>query len=169
MDNALEVSGRRVGVAVDFSGCSDLALQWAVDNAVRDGDSLILVVCLPEQFYEGDEMQLWETTGSPLIPASQFTDPAIMKKYGVKTKDATLDIVTNAADQKEKVQILMKIYWGDAREKICEAIDKIPIDFLVVGNRGLGTIKRTLMGSVSNYVVNHASCPVVVVKSSDRH
>ncbi|XP_028753519.1 universal stress protein PHOS32-like [Neltuma alba] len=169
MDKAQESSGRRVGVAVDFSPCSDLALKWAVDNAVRDGDTLILVVILPEQFYEHGEMQLWETTGSPLIPASQFTDPVVMKKYGVKPEDATLDIVKNAENQKKEVEIVMKVYWGDAREKLCEAIGNIPLDFLAVGNRGLGTLKRALMGSVSNYVVNHASCPVVVVKSSDRH
>lgn len=36
----------------------------------------------------------------------------------------------------------MKIHWGDAREKILEAIDKIPLSFLVIGNRGLGKLKR---------------------------
>lgn len=36
----------------------------------------------------------------------------------------------------------MKIFWGDAREKICEAIDKIPLSCLVIGNRGLGKLKR---------------------------
>ncbi|RRT61487.1 hypothetical protein GW17_00004211 [Ensete ventricosum] len=36
----------------------------------------------------------------------------------------------------------MKIYWGDAREKICEAIDSIPLSCLIIGNRGHGGIKR---------------------------
>lgn len=38
--------------------------------------------------------------------------------------------------------MVLKIYWGDAREKICEAIDKIPLSCLVIGNRGLGKVKR---------------------------
>uniref|UniRef100_A0A5B6YJU6 Putative universal stress protein A-like protein n=1 Tax=Davidia involucrata TaxID=16924 RepID=A0A5B6YJU6_DAVIN len=157
---------RRVGVAIDFSACSKKALQWAVDNVVRDGDHLILISIRPEGNYEEGEMQLWETTGSPLIPLSECSDPAIMKKYGMKPDPETLDIVSCVAKQKE-IAVLMKIYWGDAREKICEAVDTIPLSCLVIGNRGLGKIKRAIMGSVSNFVVNNASCPVTVVKNLD--
>ncbi|KAK4796916.1 hypothetical protein SAY86_029242 [Trapa natans] len=157
---------RRVGVAVDFSDCSRKALKWAVDNVARGGDHLILVTVLPEGHYEEGEMQLWETTGSPFIPLSEFSDPGILKKYGVKPDPETLDILTTAASQKEIV-VLLKIYWGDAREKICEAIDKIPLNCLIIGNRGLGRLRRVILGSVSNYVVNNGSCPVTVVKSSD--
>uniref|UniRef100_A0A7N0T2I7 UspA domain-containing protein n=1 Tax=Kalanchoe fedtschenkoi TaxID=63787 RepID=A0A7N0T2I7_KALFE len=154
---------RRIGVAIDFSECSRKALKWAIDNVIRNGDHLILITIRPEVFYEGGEMQLWEATGSPLIPLVQFSDPAIMKKYGVKPDPETLDIANTAARQKE-VDVLLKIYWGDPREKICEAVDNIPLTCLIVGNRGLGTLKRVIMGSVSNYIVNNASCPVTVVK-----
>ncbi|KAK2990246.1 hypothetical protein RJ640_014698 [Escallonia rubra] len=177
---------RRVGVAVDFSPCSRKAVQWAVDNVARKGDHLILVTILPEGNYEEGEMQLWEATGSlvlmrndpermtghlvcqrasdvALIPLVEFSDPHIMKKYGVKPDPETLDIVSCAAAQKEIV-VLLKIYWGDAREKLCEAIDNIPLSCIIIGNRGLGKIKRAILGSVSNYVVNNSSCPVTVVK-----
>ncbi|TYG53175.1 hypothetical protein ES288_D09G088500v1 [Gossypium darwinii] len=155
---------RRVGIAVDFSPSSKNALKWAVDNVIRNGDHLILVAVRPEGHYdEGDQIQLWEATGSPLIPLSEFCDPIIMKRYGVKPDPETLDIVTTAARQTQ-IEVLMKIYWGDPREKLCEAIDTIPLSCIIVGNRGLGTLKRAIMGSVSNYVVNNASCPVTVVK-----
>lgn len=39
--------------------------------------------------------------------------------------------------------MVMKIYWGDAREKIVEAIDKIPLGLLVIGNRGLASSRGT--------------------------
>ncbi|XP_058212648.1 universal stress protein PHOS32-like [Rhododendron vialii] len=158
---------RRVGVAVDFSPCSREALKWAVDNVVRQGDYLVLVTAQPEGNYEQGEMQLWGTTGSPLIPLTELSDPNIMKKYGVHPDPESLDIVNTAARQKEIV-VLLKIYWGDAREKICEAVDNIPLSCLVIGNRGFGKIKRVIMGSVSNYVVNNALCPVTVVKHSDK-
>lgn len=42
-----------------------------------------------------------------------------------------------------QIVVLMKIYWGDPREKLCEAIDNIPLSCIVIGNRGLGTLKRS--------------------------
>ncbi|KAK9086294.1 hypothetical protein Syun_028688 [Stephania yunnanensis] len=59
----------------------------------------------------------------------------------------------------------MKIFWGDAREKICQAIRDIPLSCIVMGSRGLGKIERVFLGSVSDYVVDTATCPVIVVKN----
>ncbi|KAJ4969401.1 hypothetical protein NE237_016102 [Protea cynaroides] len=166
-EEQIEMEGdRRVGVALDFSPCSKKALKWVVDNVVRDGDHLILINVQPEGYYEGGEMQLWEVTGSPLIPLSEFSDSVIMKKYGLKPDAETMDILNTVARQKEIV-VVAKVFWGDPRMKICEAIDNIPLSYLIMGSRGLGTVKRVLMGSVSSYVVNAAACPVTVVKISD--
>lgn len=51
--------------------------------------------------------------------------------------------------------MVMKIYWGDAREKIIEAIDKIPLSLLVIGNRGLGKLKRYQSQTQINYFLMH--------------
>ena len=162
----MEGGGRFVGVAVDFSACSKTALKWAIDNILRKGDHLILVTVRPEGHYEEGEMQLWEATGSPLIPLTELCDGHTMKRYGVNPDPETLQIITLAARQME-ITVVMKIFWGDARDKLCEAIDKTPLSCVVIGNRGLGKLKRAIMGSVSNYVVNNATCPVTVVKNAD--
>lgn len=38
------------------------------------------------------------------------------------------------------------------------------IDLIIMGSRGLGVVKGVLLGSVSQYVVEQAKCPVMVVK-----
>jgi nucleotide-binding universal stress UspA family protein len=39
-------------------------------------------------------------------------------------------------------------------------------DLLAVGSRGLGAVRRVLLGSVSEKVLQHAPCPVLVVRES---
>jgi nucleotide-binding universal stress UspA family protein len=51
---------------------------------------------------------------------------------------------------------------------IVELGEKLGVDLVVVGSRGLGRLRRTLMGSVSDSVVHHAHCPVLVVRDGER-
>lgn len=50
-------------------------------------------------------------------------------------------------------------------EAIISKAEEVKAAMIVMGTRGLGTIRRTLMGSVSDYVVHHAGIPVIVVRS----
>lgn len=163
----MEIMGeRKIGVAMDMSSYSRAALKWAVENLLREGDHLVIIIVQGSVTYEGGHSQLWEDTGSPLVPLNEYEDLNTVKKYGVKADPATLEILNYAAKEK-KALVVVKIYWGDPREKICDAVGRIPLNCLVLGNRGLGKIKRAILGSVSNYVVNNASCPVTVIKSSE--
>ncbi|XP_073105506.1 universal stress protein A-like protein [Elaeis guineensis] len=156
---------RNVGVAVDFSACSKAALRWASTNLMREGDRLILVHVNSCYQNEQGMVHLWENTGSPFIPLDEFSDHYITKRYGVFPDKETLEILHHVANRKG-VEVVAKIYWGDPKGKLCEAIEKIPLHCLVVGSRGLSRVKRALLGSVSSYVVNNAASPVTVVKEN---
>ncbi len=63
----------------------------------------------------------------------------------------------------EAVEMLWE---GEPGETIVEAAAAEGADLIVVGTHGRGAVGRLFLGSVSNYVVRHARCPVMVVRPS---
>lgn len=99
-------------------------------------------------------------------------------QYGLEiSDDVVLKIITAI---KERAEIMMKqkleqvqkmklgceyvIETGDASSEILHYADKNNIDLIVIGARGLGKFKQLLLGSVSNKVITHSHCPVLIVK-----
>lgn len=42
----------------------------------------------------------------------------------------------------EQMCVVIKMYWGDPREKVCDAVEELNLQSLVMGSRGLGQIQR---------------------------
>lgn len=53
---------------------------------------------------------------------------------------------------------------GNEAEHITGVAEELGADLIVVGSRGLGGLKRALMGSVSESIVRHAHCPVLMMR-----
>ena len=53
---------------------------------------------------------------------------------------------------------------GKVDLEIVALAEELGADLIVMGSRGLGGVRRALMGSVSDSVVRHAHCPVLVVR-----
>ncbi|KAF7831155.1 Universal stress protein A-like protein [Senna tora] len=155
---------RTIGVAVDFSATSKSALKWTVDNLINKGDCLILINVQPLKS-DHTRKDLFEDTGSPLVPLEELREMNFTKQYGIARDQEVIDILNTASNTKG-AKVGAKVYWGDPREKLCKAIEHLHLHSLVVGSRGFGPIKRVLLGSVSNHVVTNASCPVTVVKGN---
>jgi nucleotide-binding universal stress UspA family protein len=53
---------------------------------------------------------------------------------------------------------------GEPDKEIIRLSEEIDANMIVMGSRGLDAVRRALMGSVSDSVVRHAHCPVLVMR-----
>ena len=53
---------------------------------------------------------------------------------------------------------------GSPAAVILEFEEKLGVDLIVMGSRGLGVVKGVLLGSVSQYIMERSKCPVLVIK-----
>ena len=52
----------------------------------------------------------------------------------------------------------------DEREMLTKAVNDLAPDMFVVGTRGMGALKKLILGSISDHCVKNCTCPVTVVK-----
>ncbi|KAL0896231.1 hypothetical protein Bca101_080192 [Brassica carinata] len=80
------------------------------------------------------------------------------------TAAKVVDKAKGICDSKSVHDATMEVFEGDARNILCEVVDKHHASLLVVGSHGHGAIKRAVIGSVSDYCAHHAHCSVMIVK-----
>lgn len=66
--------------------------------------------------------------------------------------------------EKSGVKIETVIGEGDAASTIVGYAQKGDFDTIIIGRRGLGRFKEMMLGSISNKVLHHAMCTVMIVK-----
>jgi nucleotide-binding universal stress UspA family protein len=64
-------------------------------------------------------------------------------------------------------RVIRRVEYGDAAAEICRVAEDEHFDVIVVGSHGSGFVKRVFLGSVSQHLLHHAPCPVLVVRATD--
>ncbi len=80
-----------------------------------------------------------------------------------RTLDAEVQQVREVGGTVEQAHLRV----GTPAVEIVELAEELEVGLVVVGNRGLGGIRRALIGSVSDSVVRHAHCMVLVVRKDE--
>ncbi|CAA6658850.1 unnamed protein product [Spirodela intermedia] len=87
------------------------------------------------------------------------------RKVQQQNAEALLAKVSHVCSEKHTtVKVKTMVMEGDPKEMICQAVEQVHPDLLLVGSRGLGKLKRAFLGSVSDYCAHHAKCPILIVK-----
>lgn len=83
-----------------------------------------------------------------------------------KVGEAVLDRIFSRMP--EGIKAKRKVVGGIPTSAILEYADENKADMIIVGSRGLSMVKGALLGSVSQHLVEYASCPVMVVKENNK-
>lgn len=94
----------------------------------------------------------------PIITKARKQRDDILKEYGRQLLKETEEELSKTGIRTD-VQLVPK----DARYAIVDTLKENHYDLVVMGTRGLGTVKSFLMGSVSYYVIHHTQCPVLCI------
>jgi len=142
---------KKILVPVDGSLHSERALEKAIGIAKKFNSKITLLhvystnlVLLPKEY---------------AVPESTPEIVAISREIGANIL-ACAEIRTKA----EKVQVDTLLERGHTVKVIIDLCKEGKFDLIVIGARGLSKIKEILLGSVSQGVVRHAACPVLIVK-----
>jgi nucleotide-binding universal stress UspA family protein len=142
---------KRILVPIDFSDCSKKALQYALPLAREHQAALTLLYVVPPAYGAG------EYGG---IDYGQLE--AGMREGGEKelAKLAVGEVRGEAA-----TDTLVRV--GSPRREIIETARSLPADLIVISTHGRTGLKHVFLGSVAEHVVQHAPCPVFVVRERE--
>ncbi|XP_040378389.1 universal stress protein PHOS34-like isoform X2 [Oryza brachyantha] len=189
MDGATEeetaAAGRRILVAVDEGDESVHALKWCLASFAKRGggavppDTIILLYVRPPpptySVLDASGYVFSDEVAAAIDGYSREVAEAVVEKAQKLCTLYGKEVGDGEADHEMKVEV--KVAVGDARNVICQMVDKLGADVLVMGSHGYGLFKRSLersrfqsqklalLGSVSDYCVRNANCPVLIVKS----
>ena len=136
-------------LATDLSPISESAATEAIDLCGSLGARLLVVnVIDPRQGF-----------GKPILPATRASR---MDQVRHDRERHLLEVVGEARGLGIDASFL--VWTGEPGQGIVSAAEAENADLVVVGTRALDRAGRFLLGSVSDYVVNHSPCPVLIAR-----
>ncbi|KAK2168601.1 hypothetical protein NP493_1170g00017 [Ridgeia piscesae] len=150
-----ESEGKLVMIAVDGSDQADEALDFYLDNLRQTTDKLLLIHSAEPPYITSHQAvyitgDLWEE----MLAKEKEKVRELEERYATKLRE-------------RKIPGRIKAVFHDrAGEMIAQTAAEEKVSLVVIGTRGMGKLRRTILGSVSDYVVHHCHCPVVVCRST---
>jgi len=139
---------RSIAVGIDGSSLSEQAFDWAVTLATLASSSLTIVAVIPVH-------RVYPSQPSSPAEASVEDRRQMNELLGRHEKSARSSGVNTVST------VLLE---GGSVDGLLGFLDEQKPDLMVLGARGLSATRRLLLGSVSDGVLHHAACSVLVVR-----
>ena len=147
----LDVGGALV-VAVDDSACGRAALRFAVDLARRLHEPLHVV-------------SVWNFVIGPRPPRSSDSPPS-EEEWQAAAQSRVEALVADEIPDLAGADLRVAAVHGNVVPALLEISGSA--GHLVVGSRGRGGFSGLLLGSTSDQLVHHATCPLTVVRGTGK-
>lgn len=135
-------------VGTDGSETATTAVRAAIGLARSVEAKLVVVSAYPER--DGPTAE----SGPADVPVGPGVDAdAIASDAGEEARAAGVAVERHAEQ-------------GDPADVILSVAEARNADLIVVGNKGMAGVRRFLLGSVPNKISHHASCSVLIVRTS---
>jgi nucleotide-binding universal stress UspA family protein len=145
-------------VGVDGSEPSIEALRWATREALLTGRRVAVVTAWqPAHSYAAAA-----PLGAPIIPGSVATDGEDYAAAAADARAVAEEAVRSMGIERMGIEHTIQDLKGPPGPVLAEASRQA--DMVVVGPNGHNALLGMLLGSVSNHLILHAACPVVVVR-----
>ncbi|XP_012945546.1 universal stress protein in QAH/OAS sulfhydrylase 3'region isoform X1 [Aplysia californica] len=143
---------RTVVIGIDDSEFSEYAFDFYTKQAMLKGDVIILV-------------HVSEYTSLVQAPAL-LTDPVVVTELIKEEEVKVKRLVDRYSEKMKKLHLGGKVKQmaGKSGEAIIAAAREEGAGLIVMGTRGMGKVRRTFLGSVSDYVLHHSEVPVLVCR-----
>ncbi|BBH00418.1 Adenine nucleotide alpha hydrolases-like superfamily protein [Prunus dulcis] len=133
------------------------AFEWTLHKIVRSNTSGFKLLFLHVQVPDEDGFDDMD---------SVYASPEDFKNLRNRDRAKGLHLLEFFVERCHAIGVLTMDKKGDPKEVICHEVKRVQPDFLVVGCRGLGPFQRVFVGTVSEFCVKHAECPVITIKRS---
>lgn len=156
MTDAPSVS--KILVALDGSPVSKKAAKYAIHIAKVENAKLVLMHVV-EDVKQGGAIGLQAKYGNVRLVEG-------FRRARTKAAEKWMDEIKSQADR-AGVKSASEVVVDDGMSEggvIASYAKKHDIDLIVMGKRGQSKFRQLLLGSVTNTVINHAACPVLVVR-----
>ena len=138
-------SYRKILVPLDGSIYSEKALDRACEFVTGFNSNLTLIYVVEKSIPIN------------LLDRKEYLE--ILRKFGNKVLEKAM---TKLSKKGITAKIILKE--GNITNEIEKIAKKEKFDLIIVGNKGLGSVSRLLLGSVSNKISQSSSCSVLIVK-----
>jgi len=138
----------KILVGYDGSKAGDKALEYAIGIAKSFNAKLYILHVIEE--------------GKIAIAPDSTMYPSLIETMEKQGRDLLNKALENAKNAGVYAEALLEV-GTDAAETIINVANRLNVDIIIVGSRGLKGLTRFLLGSVSEKVVRYANKPVLVV------